>query len=200
MIYRPAIRLIKWQHATFLQSGWNLGTGVFKKSFPPGSTIIKAAKCAATIEGLICGSISFLVHLQSRKHINKFDANDWREISRDTLIGVARGAYRGGAIFAISEHVTLSFPAAGMLVSAAMSIAETAAEYSEGLIPGRVCIGRLAVGCLASIVYFVFAKAGERIISLPVVGSIVGGAIGIAACLLMKESVKNKVLQQTKNR
>ena len=187
------------RQVTSPQSDWSRGAGVYEKSPVPASNIIKAAKCSATIEGLICGSISFIIHLQGKKHIDSFDARDWREISRDTLVGVCRGAYRGGAIYVISSYTALSVPVTGMLVSAAVSIAEAAAEYSEGMIPGSVCVGRIAVGCLASIVYSVFAKAGGLIIPLSFAGPIVGGSIGIAVCLLLKESVKKIIVQQQEN-
>ena len=196
----PTVGLVERQRTSLLRSGWNSGTGVYERSPVSASEAIKAAKCSATVEGLICGSVSFFLHLARRKRLKHFNPKDWQEVSRDTLVGVGRGAYRGVAIFLISSYTTLSVPLAGLVASVAMSIAEAAAEYSEGLVPGSVCVGRMIVGCLASAVYSVFAKVGELIIPLPYVGPILGGAIGIGVCRLLRESVTKMLEQQLENR
>ena len=194
MGFIQSIRPNELHKASFLRSNWS------RHSEASAADVIGVAKCSATVEGLVCGGISFFLHMRGKKRLKNFNARDWKEISRDTLFGVGRGAYRGGFIYLFTSHTGLSAPMAGLVVSVAMSIAEAAAEYSEGLVPGDVCVGRIIVGFLFSAVYAVFAKAGDLIVPLPIVGSVVGGGVGIAVFLLLKDSLRKIIEQRPENR
>ena len=162
-----------------------------KASFSEG---IKVTACSATIEGAIAGGISVIQHCQDGKTITEFDGSDWKEVGLDTLIGTGKGAVRGVGIYVISNCAELSAPVAGVLVNSTMSTTDATIKYAKGEITGKECAEEIAEGCLQATVCCAFAKVGEKIIRVPFVGSIIGGAVGMVACGLISRSITRPII------
>lgn len=150
---------------------------------------IKVTACSATIEGALAGGISVIQHCQGSKTIIEFDCSDWKEVGLDTLIGTGKGAVRGAGIYVLSNCAELSAPVAGVVVNVTMSTADTTIKYAKGEIAGKECVEYIAESCLQATVCCAFAKAGEKIIKVPFVGSVIGGAVGMVVCGLISLSI-----------
>jgi hypothetical protein len=159
---------------------------------------IKVAACSAAIEGVLSGGISVVQHCQDGKSITELDKSDWKEVGRDTLTGAGRGAVRGAGIYVLSNCAELSAPVAGVVVNATMSTADATIKYAKGEITGKECVEDIAEGCLQASICCAFAKAGEKIIRVPFVGSIIGGAVGMVVCGLISLPVKTAVASASK--
>ena len=154
-----------------------------KASLREGAKIVA---CSAAIEGFLDGGISVVEHLQDGKSISELDPDDWREIGLDTLNGTGKGAVRGGAVYALTNLAGIPAPVSGAAVSIAFSTADATAKLANGEINGTECAEEIAEGCLNATVCAVFAKLGEKVIKVPILGSLVGGAVGMMACGLIK--------------
>ena len=154
-----------------------------KASLQEGAKIVA---CSAAIEGLLGGGISIAQHLHEGKTLSELESDDWREIGVDTLQAVSKGAIRGGAVYAMTNCMGVSAPIAGASVSAAFSAVDATVKYAKGDIDGTECATSIAEGCLQASVCAVFAKGGEKLIKVPFVGSLTGGAIGMLAYELFK--------------
>jgi len=150
---------------------------------------IKVTACSAAIEGALAGGISVIQHCQGGKTITELDGSDWKDVGLDTLIGSGKGAVRGAGIYALSNCAELSAPVAGVVVNVTMSTAEATIRYAKGEITGKKCVEDIAEGYLQATVCCAFAKAGEKIIKVPFVGSIIGGAVGMVVCGLISLSI-----------
>ena len=154
-----------------------------KASLREGARIVA---CSAAIEGLVDGGLSVIEHLQEGKSFSELDRDDWCEIGVDALQGVSKGAVRGGAVYAMTNLAGIPAPIAGASVSVAFVTIEATAKYVNGDLDGVECAETIAEGCLNAAVCAAFAKLGDRIIKVPILGSLVGGAVGMLACELIK--------------
>ena len=154
-----------------------------KASLREGTKIVA---CSAAIEGLVDGGLSVIDHLQEGKSFSELDREDWCDIGADALQGVGKGAVRGGAVYAMTNLMGIPAPIAGASVSVVFVTADAAAKYVNGDIDGAEYAETIAEGCLNATVCAAFAKIGEKIIKIPILGSLVGGAVGMLTCELIK--------------
>ncbi len=154
-----------------------------KASLREGAKIVASS---AAIEGFVDGGLSVIEHLQEGKTFSELDREDWSEIGTDALQGIGKGAVRGGAMYAMTNLMGIPAPIAGDTVSVAFVTAEAGVKYVNGDIDGAECAKAIAEGCLNATVCATFAKLGERIIKVPILGSLVGGAVGMLTCELIK--------------
>lgn len=162
------------------------------------ASLAEAAKVtafSAALEGVVDGGMSAIEHVQDGRSLADLDSEDWKEIGKDTLLGVGKGALHGGAVYAITNCTKVSAPAAGAIVSVAISTVEATSEYANGSISGGEYAEKLAENCLDAAVCALFAKTGEQIIKIPVVGSLTGSAVGMVVCFFLKNSAKKMLVK-----
>lgn len=158
----------------------------------------KVTVCSAAIEGALAGGMSIVQHCQYGKAITELDGNDWREIGLDSLAGAGKGTVRGAGIYILSNCAEISAPVAGVIVNATMSTADATIKYAKGKISGSECAENIAEGCLNATICCIFAKAGEKIIRVPLVGAIIGGAVGMVICSFISLPIKAAVAKRKK--
>ena len=151
---------------------------------------VKVTAFSAAIEGVVDGVLSTFDHLQGGRSLSDLDSDDWKEIGTDVLVGAGKGAIRGAAVYTITNCTKVSAPAAGALVSVVISSVEAVSKYADNEISGNELTERFVGNCLDAAVCTVFAKIGERIIKVPVIGSLAGSAVGMIICFFIKDSSK----------
>ena len=150
---------------------------------------IKATAASAAIEGVTDGVVSVLEHKQDGKKIKDFDREDWKEIGIDAAKGAGKGAARGAIVYAATNVAHIPAGAASAAVTGGVVIVENAVKYAKGECDGKECLGKIADGCMLTAVSAVSAEIGKKLIPIPVVGPILGSAIGTGIYKLAKKPI-----------
>ncbi|MGD1903027.1 MAG: hypothetical protein ACFB9N_12410 [Geitlerinemataceae cyanobacterium] len=104
----------------------------------------------------------------------QFTTSDWRELGIAAVEGGATGGISGATIYGLTNFAGLSAPLAGAILSAGYSVASLVRRYRQGEIDMNEFfeLGRLA--CAESAMVAIGAAAGQALIPIPVLGTVIG--------------------------
>jgi hypothetical protein len=107
-----------------------------------------------------------------------FTSADWGEIGFAAAQGGATGSISGASIYALTNFANLSAPFAGAIVSAGFAVATLGKRYISGeiTIAEFLELGQLA--CAESAIVGISAAIGQTLISVPVLGAVIGTIAG----------------------
>lgn len=140
---------------------------------------VKVAVCSALLEGVVEGGISLAEHVQDGKRIQDFSKEDWKEIGFDTAKGGCKGAIRGAAVYAATNTLNIPSSAATAAVTGVFIITDETAKYYRGESSAEEYTHAITEGCMDVIVSAVFSELGKKLIPIPILGSIIGNAVGM---------------------
>lgn len=161
---------------------------------PTPRTGLHAAAASAAFEGGFVLARAIRAKLRSGTRLEEFTPEDWSEVLAEAGIGATRGFVRGGVLYVVTasipETMTNSSPIAAMasaVVTAAFAIAEQTHRYRAGEITpeefGDSCL-RLSVDTSLQLVATLM---GQALIPVPLLGSIIGSAVGAVLSSLAHE-------------
>ena len=156
-----------------------------RASFQEGAKVVA---WSAAFEGAVSGCISIIEHKKDR-NILKFKKEDWKEVGIDTIKGIGKGAVRGAAVYATTNAINMPASVATAAVTGAFTIAEKTIEFARGKFNGKEYVTEIADGCVNMAVSVLFAELGRRLIPIPVLGPIIGNAIGMFVCKKIKKQM-----------
>ena len=160
----------------FCRDQENLAKIACRPTWPEG---IRVTVTSAAIEGLVDGGLSLAEHTLQRKKICNLDKRDWTEIGIDAAKGVGKGAVRGAVTYFATNLLKLPAPIASAGVTAAFSIKREMKHLRDGDITEQQ-FGYAVLEAIAdTTVGAISAELGKRLIHIPVVGPLVGNAIGM---------------------
>lgn len=145
----------------------------------------KAAVSAGVSAGISGGfSLAFGIRqkLTEGKRIQDFTTEDWKEIGLDTVKGTVEGGISGLAIYGLTAVMKVPSPLAAAGVSMTMGLIELTHEYCTNKISKEDFVTGCQTVGLNSIVSAVGAFVGDKIIPIPVLGSIIGSAVAGNIC------------------
>lgn len=154
---------------------------------------LKAAGTAAAVGAAISlGSTLYSKYKAENKNIlnGDFDNDDWKDLGLSALKGGSVGAITGASVYALTNCAGLSAPLAGAFVTATKGVNQLAQDYYNNLITFDefqvnsiyLCVDSAGVG-LATV-------AGQMLIPIPVVGSVIGSLAGKIVCKVLFEEDK----------
>lgn len=148
-------------------------------SRPTWSEGIKVTATSATIEGLVDGGLSLAKHIRQDKRIRDLDKHDWSEIGIDAAKGVGKGAVRGAVTYSATNLLNMPAPIATAGVTAAFGVGKEVKSLRAGDITKRQFGYTVSEVIADTAVSAISSELGKRLIRIPVVGPLVGNAIGI---------------------
>ena len=107
-----------------------------------------------------------------------FTADDWKEIGIDTAKGAVVGGIAAGAIYALTNFVSLSAPLAGSFVSAGQVIASLVNDLNAEEISFDQFTELSQLACMESAAAALASALGQTIIPVPVLGAVLGTIAG----------------------
>lgn len=155
---------------------------------------LKAAGTAAAVGAVISlGSTLYSKYKNENKNIlnGDFDSDDWQELGLSALKGGAIGAVTGASVYALTNCASLSAPLAGAFVTATKGVKQLVQDYYNGLITFDEFQVNSIFLCADSAGVGLATVAGQTLIPIPVVGSIVGALAGKIVCKVLFEEDKN---------
>ena len=162
---------------------------------------LKAAGTAAAVGAAISlGSTLYSKYKNENKNIlnGDFDSDDWQELGLSALKGGAIGAVTGASVYALTNCAGLSAPLAGAFVTATKGVKQLVQDYYNGLITFDEFQVNSIFLCADSAGVGLATVAGQTLIPIPVVGSVVGALAGKIVCKVLFEEDK-KLAQKMKD-
>lgn len=152
--------------------------GIYEDHKP---TLQEGAKVAAVGAALEAGTtfvLSVKRHLGDGKRIVDLTQDDWTEIAKDSGMGLVKGGVRGGAVYGLNNYTATPSSVANALVTASFGVADCVYKFRDGELTEVEFIENSEIVCLDASVSAFSSFVGQALIPVPVLGSLVGNAVG----------------------
>lgn len=164
----------------------------YYKSKPTLSEGAKATAVAAAIEGAMALCMGIAEKRKSGKKFNAFDEDDWKEIAATTGKGTLKGGMRGASIYTLTNFTATPAAVASAMVTAAFGIAEQAYQLGKGNVDEQRFIENSEMLCLDASVSALSSFAGQVVIPVPVLGTVVGNTVGTMMYQIAKDNLSSR--------
>ena len=164
----------------------------YQESKPTLAEGMKATAVAAAVEGVTTFVMSIVQKHKAGKKIKEFDQTDWMEIAGDSGKGTIIGGIRGASIYLLTNFTATPAAVASAITTAAFGVAEQAHMFRSGSINEVQFIENSEILCLDASVSALSSFAGQILIPVPVIGAIIGNAVGTMVYQIGKDSFSAK--------
>lgn len=158
----------------------------YDESQPTLKEGVKAAEVSAAIEGGVTFCMS-IAKRRKEKSFSEFTVDDWKEIGIDTGKGAVKGGIRGGSIYALTNFTATPANVASAYVTAAFGIASMVKALEDGKVSQEDFVINCETVCLDVTVSAIASVAGQVLIPIPILGTIIGNIAGEFAYELCKK-------------
>jgi hypothetical protein len=138
---------------------------------------LKVAGISAAINGVLSFGMTIIAKMKQGKKLSDFSEDDWKDILKETGVGVAKGGITGGGIYALTNVAGMPAPFAAALVTATFGVAEQAIQLGKGNISTDDFLYNIEQLATDTAVSGLGAWAGQMLIPIPVVGAIIGSVV-----------------------
>jgi hypothetical protein len=159
----------------------------YEKSKPTIQEGAKITAISAAVEGGTNFCLAIAEKIRSGKKISEFDEGDWKEIAGDSGIGVLKGGVRGTSIYLLTNYTATPASVASSLVTASFGVAEQAHLYHKGNLSELGFIENSEILCIDTAISALSSFAGQAIIPIPVIGAVIGNAVGTVMYKIAKD-------------
>lgn len=164
----------------------------YQESNPSFAEGAKATAVAAGVEAATAFVMGIVRKRRSGKRFADFNEEDWKEIAGETGVGAVKGGIRGASVYVLSNFTATPAAVANGLVTASFSIAEQAHQFRNGNIDEVSFIENSEMVCLDAAVSAASSLIGQTLIPVPVVGAIIGNAVGTMVYKIAKDNLSAK--------
>lgn len=168
----------------------------YQESKPTLVEGVKATAVAAAVEGVTTFVMAIARKRKSGKRIKDFDEADWVEITGESGKGIVKGGVRGASIYVLTNFTATPASVASAITTAAFGVADQAHLLNIGAINELQFIENSEILCLDASVSALSSFVGQVIIPIPVIGAVIGNAVGTMIHQIGRDilSIKEKKL------
>ena len=160
---------------------------VIKKNAPSLQEGLKATVGAAAVEGGMTFCLNIIRKIRAGKRLVEFDYDDWVEIASESGVGFLKGGVRGASIYLLTNTTCTTAESASAIVTAAFGIAQQVHLYRNGALSKAELIKNSEIVCLEASISALSTFAGQVIIPVPILGPVIGNAVGTMMYQLAKD-------------
>lgn len=164
----------------------------YQKSKPSFAEGAKATAVGAAFEGAAAFVLGIIRKRKAGKKIKDFDEADWIDLAGDSGKGAIKGGIRGASIYLLTNYTGTPAAVASAVTTAAFGVAEQANLYRNGAIDEIAFIENSEILCLDASISALASFAGQALIPIPILGAIIGNAIGTMLYQIGKDSLSKK--------
>ncbi|MCQ2467073.1 MAG: hypothetical protein MJ166_06100 [Clostridia bacterium] len=168
---------------------------VYRESEPTLSEGVKATTISATVEGGVSFCLKVAEKLRSGKRLAEFTSNDWKDIGISTAKGTGTGGLRGATIYLMTNYTATPASVASALVTATVGILTQAYKLKceeiceeDFLINSQVIALEVSISAVSSLL-------GQVVIPIPVLGAVIGNAVGSFMFGIVKDNCNKEELR-----
>lgn len=174
------------------------------KAYAEAKPTLKEGMKAAGVSAAFEGGVTFCMSMSRKrkeKKFSEFSSEDWKDIGIDTGKGAAKGGIRGGSIYVLTNFTATPANVASAYVTAAFGIAAQVKALEEGRISEEDFVINCETVCLDVTVSAIASVAGQVLIPIPVLGTVIGNVVGEFVYELCKKqgAVKSQKIIETYN-
>lgn len=158
----------------------------------------KVATLSAAIEGGTAFVPAVAKKRKAGKKIGEFDSKDWKEVFKESGMGIVKGGVRGISIYALTNYTATPAAVASALCTASFGIAEQAHLLRTGKITQEQFIMNSEILCLDTSVSALSSFIGQALIPVPVLGAVIGNTVGTLMYQVAKDNLTKKEQQLIK--
>lgn len=147
----------------------------------------KAAAVGAALETGMVFALSVKRRLASGKRIADLTRDDWEDVVKDSGMGFVKGGVRGGAVYGLSNCTATPASVASALATASFGVADCARRFRNGDFTEVEFIESSEMARLDASVSALSSFVGQSLIPIPVLGALIGNAVGATAYELGKD-------------
>ncbi|MCH9275224.1 hypothetical protein JS533_002890 [Bifidobacterium amazonense] len=159
----------------------------YRASRPSMAEGAKATVIGAAMEGATTFALAVRRRAMGRGGLRELTQDDWVAIAKESGLGLAKGGVRGAGVYGLNNFTATPAAVATALMTASFGVAEQIHEFRSGAVDEAEFIRRSEMICLDSAVSALSGFLGQALIPIPVLGALVGNAVGT----LMYESAKD---------
>ena len=137
-----------------------------------------AVAVGAALEGGTALALGIHKKLRSGKQFREFDSSDWQELGLETATGTVKGGVRGAVVYAATNYTPIPGAAATAAVTATYGVIGQARQLQAGKITKDEFLVNSEALCSEVAVSAVSSMVGTVAIPVPVLGALVGNAVG----------------------
>lgn len=160
-----------------------------EKSKPTLEEGLKATAVSAAIEGGMGFCLGIAKKLKSGKKLSDFTEQDWKDVGIDTAKGSGKGAIRGAGVYTLTNFTATPAAVASALVTASIGMAAQTQLLHKGKITPDEFVENSEVLCLDVTVSAIASIMGQVMIPIPVLGTIIGNAVGMFMYGIAKDNL-----------
>lgn len=164
----------------------------YQESKPTFAEGAKVTAISAAIEGATTFGSAVVKKRKCGKKFSEFDSEDWKEIATDTGKGSLKGSVRGLSMYALTNYTATPAAVASAAVTASFGIAEQAHLFRSGTINEAAFIENSEILCVDAAVSALSSFAGQVLIPVPILGAVIGNAIGTLIYQVGKDELSLK--------
>lgn len=153
---------------------------------------LKATAVSAAVEGGMSFCLGVAKKLKSGTKLEEFTAEDWKDVGMDTAVGASKGAIRGASVYTLTNFTATPAPVASAIVTASFGMAAQAQLWRKGEITSEEFIENSEVVCLDVTASAIASIMGQVLIPVPVLGAVVGNAVGMFMYGIAKDSLSKQ--------
>ena len=170
-------------------------TEAYNKSNPTLSQGLKATGISAALEGTTSFVSAIIKRRKGGKKISEFSSDDWNAIIKETGYGTVKGGVRGVSIYTLTNYTATPAAVANALCTASFGVAEQAYQMRKGNISENDFLWNSEILCLDVTVSALSSFVGQAAIPIPVLGAIIGNAVGMFLYQIAKDTLARKEQQ-----
>lgn len=164
----------------------------YQDSKPTLAEGAKATVVGAAVEGLTSFCVAVVHKRKTGKKLKEFNEADWIDIAGDSGKGFLKGGIRGASIYFLTNYTATPAAVASAITTASFGVAEQAHLLRSGTITEVQFIENSEMLCLDASVSALASFAGQVLIPIPVLGAIIGNAVGMMMYQIGKDNLSAK--------
>lgn len=152
-----------------------------KQAYDESKPTLKEGAKATGVSAAIEGGVAFCMSIAKKrkeKNFSEFTVDDWKEIGIDTGKGTVKGGVRGGSIYVLTNFTATPANVASAYVTAAFGIASQIKALEDGNVSQEDFVINCETVCLDVTVSAIASVAGQILIPIPVLGTVIGNIAG----------------------
>ncbi len=144
-----------------------------------GGAIMAAGGGAAVGAGIRLVKVYFDKKNEGRDLFKgEFTTQDWQDFGLQGVGGAVQGGVSGAAIYALTNATDMAAPFAAAFVTSGIAIGRLAYDYKQGRISQEELVENGLVVCLEGGIVALTTIAGQTLIPVPILGSVLGAVSG----------------------
>lgn len=159
----------------------------------------QATAVSAVLEGGMALCLAIRRKRKEGKKLYDFTAEDWKDLGLDTATGAVKGTVRGAGLYVLTNYTATAAPIASSLITAIFGVVGEAKKHQRGKLSDEDFIASSEALCVEAAVSAVASLIGEVAIPIPVLGAVVGNAVGMFMYGIAKDYVDKKELELIEN-